>query len=108
MNDDKLVVALCLLVPRVSPRSRVRVIGALLQADIRVFLVTHVYDLTRGFQLQRLPHVLFLRADRRADGSRTFRVVGGEPLPTSYGSDLYERIFGGGRVAGSTLPGAGA
>jgi hypothetical protein len=30
-----------------------------------------------------------------ADGQRTFRLVAGEPLPTSYGQDLYQKIFGG-------------
>lgn len=38
--------------------------------------------------------VLLLRAERLANGRRTFRLAEGEPLPTSYGADLYERIFG--------------
>jgi hypothetical protein len=37
--------------------------------------------------------VLFLRAERRPDGARTFKIVEGEPLETSYGADLYARIF---------------
>ena len=37
---------------------------------------------------------LFLRAEREADGSRTFKLREREPLPTSYGQDSYERIFG--------------
>lgn len=37
--------------------------------------------------------VLFLRADRQADGTRTFKLVEGEPLPTSFGEDLYQNIF---------------
>jgi hypothetical protein len=40
---------------------------------------------------------LFLRAERRSDGQRTFRVVEGEPLETSYGKDLYDNIFRSGR-----------
>jgi hypothetical protein len=32
--------------------------------------------------------------ERRPDGQRTFRVPPGEPLPTSYGHDLYRSIFG--------------
>ena len=39
---------------------------------------------------------LFLRAERLADGQRTFRLIGGEPLPTSYGEDLYHLIFASG------------
>ena len=49
------------------------VIGALLQADVRVFLVTHLFELARGYHRQPSEDVLFLRAERRADGSRTFR-----------------------------------
>ena len=38
--------------------------------------------------------MVFLRAERRSDGRRTFRVLEGEPLPTSYGADSFRRIFG--------------
>jgi hypothetical protein len=38
---------------------------------------------------------MFLRAERRADGTRTFRLLPGEPLETSYGEDLYRKIFDG-------------
>jgi len=37
---------------------------------------------------------LFLRAGRLGDGRRTFELVTAEPLPTSYGEDLYRLIFG--------------
>jgi len=37
---------------------------------------------------------LFLRVDRRGDGRRTFRLLEGEPLPTSYGQDLYQQVCG--------------
>ena len=36
---------------------------------------------------------IFLRAERSADGTRTFRLLEGEPLETSYGEDLYHEIF---------------
>jgi hypothetical protein len=42
--------------------------------------------------------MLFLRAERRPDGHRTFRLLPGEPLPTSYGEDLYQEVFGPCRV----------
>ncbi len=44
---------------------------------------------------ERMETAIFLRAERRPDGKRTFRVVKGEPLETSYGKDLYNRIFVG-------------
>jgi DNA mismatch repair ATPase MutS len=73
-----------------------QIVRALLDRGIRVFFVTHLYDLARRFHRQDLPTVLFLRAERQADGHRTFRVVPGDPRPTSHGEDVYRRIFGAG------------
>jgi len=71
-----------------------QVIRAMLDKQIKVFFVTHMYDLAHGFYEQHLDIALFLRAEREADGRRTFKLVLGEPLPTSYGEDSYRRIFG--------------
>jgi hypothetical protein len=38
---------------------------------------------------------LFLRAERQTDGRRTFKLLPGEPLQTSFGADLYQEIFEG-------------
>ncbi len=70
-----------------------QVVRALVEEGIRVFFVTHLYDLARGFYREGRDTALFLRAERQADGARTFKVVEGEPLSTSYGEDLYRRIF---------------
>jgi hypothetical protein len=71
-----------------------QMIRALLEAGIRVIFVTHLYDLAERYYEERAPGTLFLRAERQPDGHRTFRLLEGEPLPTSYGQDLYEQIFG--------------
>lgn len=71
-----------------------QIIRALLEADTKVLFVTHSFDLAHTLSLQRSGTAIFLRAERRDDGQRTFRLLEGEPLPTSYGQDLYERIFG--------------
>jgi DNA mismatch repair ATPase MutS len=71
-----------------------QVIRALLDSGITVFFVTHLFDLANSFYLQELATALFLRAERQPDGQRTFRLVKGEPLPTSYGEDSYRRVFG--------------
>jgi hypothetical protein len=71
-----------------------QVVHALTEAGIRVFFVTHLFDLAGGLYRRHLDPALFLRAERRPDGSRTFRLVEGEPLPTSYGEDTYRRVFG--------------
>lgn len=69
-----------------------QIVRALLETGIKVFYVTHLFDLAHGFYVAKMD-ALFLRAERLADGQRTFRLVEGEPLPTSYGEDLYRRIF---------------
>lgn len=66
---------------------------ALLERDVRVCFVTHFYDLAHGWWSQQMPSALFLRAERRDDGQRTFKLTEGEPLRTSFGADLYRRSF---------------
>ena len=70
-----------------------QIVRALLATGIKVVFVTHMFDLAQGFSRQALPGALYLRAERLADGRRTFRLAEGEPLPTSYGEDIYRRIF---------------
>lgn len=70
-----------------------QIVCALLQSRVKVFFVTHLYDFAHGMFDAEGEHALFLRAERRADGSRTFRLVEGEPLETSYGEDLYRELF---------------
>ena len=70
-----------------------QIVRALLETGIKVLYVTHMFDLAQGFYRSSMNAALFLRAERLADGTRTFRIVEGQPLPTSYGEDLYRRIF---------------
>jgi DNA mismatch repair ATPase MutS len=67
-----------------------QIIRALLERGVEVFFVTHLFDLAQGFHRQATDGALFLRADRE----RSFRLTEGEPLPTSFGEDVYRRIFG--------------
>ena len=71
-----------------------QVIRALTEAGIRIIFVTHLYDLAERLYARHDPATLFLRAERQPDGHRTFRLLPGEPLPTSYGQDLYQSVFG--------------
>jgi DNA mismatch repair ATPase MutS len=66
---------------------------ALLEYGTTVFFVTHLYDFARSMYAKGMENALFLRAERQPDGRRTFRLIAGEPLETSYGKDLYEQIF---------------
>jgi DNA mismatch repair ATPase MutS len=71
-----------------------QVVRALLEAGTRVFFVTHQFDLADSFRRQRPDSTLFLRAPRQPDGQRTFKLTVADPLPTSYGQDVYYRIGG--------------
>ncbi|HXJ92443.1 MAG TPA: hypothetical protein VMT20_06130, partial [Terriglobia bacterium] len=51
-------------------------------------------EFARSFFDRKGQDALFLRAERKADGARTFRLLEGEPLDTSYGEDLYREVFG--------------
>jgi hypothetical protein len=70
-----------------------QIVGALTGAGVKVVFVTHLYDLAHGLYREQQGGALFLRAERRSDGRRTFKLAEGEPLPTSYGEDLYRRVF---------------
>jgi uncharacterized SAM-binding protein YcdF (DUF218 family) len=71
----------------------IEITRALVESGVKVLFVTHLYEFARALYEARMANALFLRAERRADGTRTFRVIEGEPLQTSYGKDLYDRIF---------------
>jgi len=71
-----------------------QIVSALLERHIKVFFVTHLYDFAHRFSAKRMENAIFLRAERQADGTRTFKVTEGDPLETSYGKDLYASIFG--------------
>lgn len=68
---------------------------ALVEARIKVFFVTHMYEFARAFYEMGRADIIFLRAERRTDGTRTFRLLEGQPLPTSFGRDIYQAVFGG-------------
>jgi DNA mismatch repair ATPase MutS len=70
-----------------------QIISALLEKGIKILFVTHLYECAHGYFEKRMENALFLRAERQMDGSRTFKLIEGEPLQTSYGEDLYDKIF---------------
>ncbi len=70
------------------------VVEALLDAGIAVGFVTHQYTLAASFSERRPESTLFLRAERGPDGQRSYRLIEAEPLPTSFGTDLYDQIGG--------------
>lgn len=71
----------------------IQLVRAFVEHDIRIVFVTHMYEFGRQFYEQGDPNILFLRAGRNPDGSRSFRIQPGTPLTTSFGRDLYDEIF---------------
>jgi len=69
-----------------------QVVRALLDAEVKVFFVTHRYDFAESFHRQHAAATLFLRAERQPDGRRNYQLAAKEPLPTSFGEDLYYRL----------------
>jgi DNA mismatch repair ATPase MutS len=70
-----------------------QIVCALLEKRIKVFFVTHLYEFAHGLYDKKMKNAIFLRAERQSDGTRTFKLIEGEPLQTSYGEDLYHKIF---------------
>lgn len=71
-----------------------QILLSLADRGVKVVCVTHLYELAKNLYQRNTGNVLFLRADRQVGGTRTFKLVEGEPLETSFGEDLYESIFG--------------
>ena len=70
-----------------------QIVSALLEKAHKIAFVSHQYEFTLGFYQKRLESALFLRADRGPGGRRTFKLVEGEPLSTSFGKDVYREVF---------------
>ncbi len=81
-----------------------QIVSALLEHRINVFFVTHLYTLAQKFLRRHLENVAFLRAERQPDGARTFKIITAMPLPTSYGQDIYDHVFGDGAPGAASVP----
>jgi DNA mismatch repair ATPase MutS len=79
-----------------------QIVRALLENSVKVLFVTHLYHFARNAFVQKPHGTTFLRAERRPDGTRPFKLIEGEPLQTSYGEDLYRAIFVDSGVEGET------
>ncbi len=77
-----------------------QIVSALLEKNVKIFFVTHLWEFASGMFEKHMEGSIFLRAERRPNGLRTFKVLQGEPQQTSYGEDLYHRVF-------NAIPGPG-
>ncbi|MCL4344495.1 MAG: hypothetical protein JRN26_07810 [Nitrososphaerota archaeon] len=69
-----------------------QIIDSLIEGGVHVVVVTHFYEL--AWEYIKDPNAVFLKAERKEDGTRTFRIVPGEPSFTSYGEEIFLKVFG--------------
>jgi hypothetical protein len=69
-------------------------VRALIDRHIKIFYATHRFEFAQRLWRRGLPDVLFLRGERRGDGTATFRMAKGYPHESTHGEDLYREVFG--------------
>jgi DNA mismatch repair ATPase MutS len=70
-----------------------QIVAALSERKIKVYFVSHLYQFVQELFEERTDDISFLLAERKTDGTRTYKLIEGEPLDTGYGLDLYNSIF---------------
>lgn len=70
------------------------IVHAFRDRGVTVAFVTHLFDFAHRLREENRDDILFLRAHRGEDGGRDFTLAEGEPLSTSFGWDVYRRVFG--------------
>lgn len=70
------------------------VIRAMVETGVKVLTVTHLLAFARKMYERHLPETAFLTAQRKKDGTRTYKMIAGAPELTSFGLDLYEELIG--------------
>ena len=71
-----------------------QVVTAFTDIGVTVCYVTHLYHFAHTVAVSGSPAAVFLRAERGDAGQRPFTLRPAEPLPTSYGADVFQRVFG--------------
>ncbi|MGN0165674.1 MAG: hypothetical protein ACI39R_05780 [Lachnospiraceae bacterium] len=66
---------------------------AVLKTEVRMFCVTHLLEYAHSCYDKKHNSVLFLSAERRPDGTRSYKMVETPPSDTSYGLDLYDALI---------------
>jgi len=78
---------------RDATRIAMDIIAALFENNVKILLVTHLFELSNFIYNQKLKKAIFLRAERDENGSRSYCIKMGEPLETSYGEDLFKSVM---------------
>lgn len=69
------------------------IIKAFTEAGVKVLTVTHLLTFAKKVYGEAWEKAVFLCAQRLEDGSRTYKMIAGEPELTSFGLDLYEQVI---------------
>ena len=67
---------------------------ALAETGKKIIFVTHLYQFASAVHALNRKDTLFLRAERHESGARTYKLIEGTPLETSFGADIYSKVFG--------------
>lgn len=70
------------------------IIQAFYDNQITCLFVTHIYAFAKKAYDENLKLTQFLQAERLEDGTRTYKILPGEPSMTGYGMELYNEILG--------------
>lgn len=69
------------------------IIKALVEAGVKVLTVTHLLSFAKRVYGEQREDASFLCAQRKEDGTRTYKMIIGEPELTSFGLDLYDKVI---------------
>lgn len=70
-------------------------VSALYEGGVSIGMVTHLLAFAQELYAKREETMMFLSAGRKADGTRTYRMVPQAPENTSFGLDLYRELIEG-------------
>ncbi|PKY09612.1 hypothetical protein B1757_14095 [Acidithiobacillus marinus] len=70
-----------------------QICNALIEKEMRVVFVTHLYTFAQHCYTQKMSDFLALRAMSGESVSSKFKISEAKPLSTSFAKDIYERIF---------------
>ncbi len=80
-----------------------QIINSLLAKGIKIIFVTHFNELAEAY-IGSPYRPTFMRAERLEDGTRTFRILQADPIPTSFGYDIFLKVFGEDSGIGNEMP----
>ena len=69
------------------------IVDALIEKKIKVLFVSHLYEFSISYYERMRKETLFLRAERKTDGTHTYRITEGNPIETSHSEHLFHKIF---------------